>query len=165
MRHHAKSGTILAPAIIVAAILLTTSAHAQTEVGGPILANTIWTPAGSPYIVTNAIIIGGSATLTIEPGVAVRFNAGLGITVGSAAFGPGTLKAVGASSQPITFTSNINPGAPGQWKDIFFTGFAADAVFDKNDNYVSGSILKHCIVRYAGTGATPITGAIERGVR
>jgi len=95
--------------LIAAAILLTTSAHAQTEVGGPILGNTIWTAAGSPYIVTNAIIIGGSATLTIEPGVTVRFNAGLGITVGSAAFGPGTLKAVGTAEQKITFTSNIDP--------------------------------------------------------
>ena len=141
-------------ASICAVALALTPVAGATDVGGPIFSNTTWTAANSPYIVTSAIIIGANATLTIQPGVIVKFNAGLGITVGSVSFGVGTLKALGTSSQRITFTSNNASGAPGQWKDIFFTDYTVDAAFDANNQYVSGSILRNCIVEYAGGGAS-----------
>ncbi len=125
-----------------------------TDVGGPIFTNTTWTTANSPYVVTSSIIIGANATLTIQPGVTVKFNAGLGITVGSTSFGAGTLKAIGSPTQPILFTSSNPSAVPGQWKDIFFTDFTVDAAFDANSQYLSGSILRHCIVEYGGGGAS-----------
>jgi hypothetical protein len=144
-------------AFVVAALIATPSL--ATDVGGPIVTDTTWTLAGSPYIVTNAIIVGGNATLTIDPGVTVKFNAGLGITVGSQAWGVGTVEAIGTASQKITFTSNTNPGQPGQWKDLFFTDRSIDAVFDGDGQYLSGSTLQHCIVEFAG-GGTADSGAV-----
>ena len=141
-------------AAICASVLGLTPEARATDVGGPIFSNTTWTAANSPYIVTSAIIVGANATLTIQPGVIVKFNAGLGITVGSGSFGAGTLKALGTSGQPITFTSSNASGAPGQWKDIFFTSYTVDAAFDDSNQYTSGSILRNCIIEYAGGGAS-----------
>ncbi|MFO0874924.1 MAG: right-handed parallel beta-helix repeat-containing protein [Phycisphaerales bacterium] len=142
---------------ISASAALTAASHlsADTIVGGPILANTSWTLAGSPYNVQTSIIIGANATLTIQPGTTVKVAPGLGITVGSNAFGPGALVALGTPANPIHFTSNVGfPGAPapGDWKDISFSPFAVDAVYDGGGNYLSGSVLKDCIVEFAGSG-------------
>ena len=135
-------------------------AIADTNVGGPIVTNTTWTAAGSPYIVTSSIIIGGGAALTIQPGVTVRVNGTLGITVGSTAFGTGALKVLGSASQPVLFTSNSAQPAPGQWQGIKFTDQTIDAVVDAAEQYVSGSILQHCTVEYAGSGPTD-SGCIQ----
>jgi parallel beta-helix repeat protein len=126
---------------------------AQTNVGGLICGNTTWTTANSPYVVTSSVVIGCGATLTIQPGVEVRFNSGLGITVGSQAFGAGTLKAQGTSGSKILFRSNIQPQNPGAWARIYFTDFAIDADFDGSGNYLTGSIIEHAIIEYAGAGS------------
>jgi len=151
---------VTAKTLIAVALLSVFSYTARaTNVGGAILTDTTWTAANSPYIVTSAIVIGGNKTLTIDPGVVVKFNAGLGITVGSQAFQNGTLKAIGTPTQKILFTSNVAPSQPGQWKDIQFTARAVSGAVDANGQYVSGSILEHCIVEYGGSG-TSGSGAI-----
>jgi parallel beta-helix repeat protein len=132
----------------------------DTIVSGVILKDTTWNLAGSPYIVTGGggIIIGGNATLTIEPGVVVKFNPHLAIAVGSAAFGKGNLVARGTEQFPITFTSIKDPNDPcdpaqaGDWSRIHFTDYSVDATYDSNDNYLSGGILEHVVVEYAGYG-------------
>jgi parallel beta-helix repeat protein len=131
-----------------------------TDVGGIICTDTTWTLAGSPYIVTGSsgIVIGCNATLTIEPDVVVKFNPTLAIVVGSNAFGKGSLVARGTAESPIIFTSikdpcNIlDPARPGDWSRIHFTDYAVDAVFNPDGNYVSGCILEHVIIEYAGYG-------------
>lgn len=148
MRH-----VFLRTVLALACTVLSARTSLATDVSGPILSNTTWTLAGSPYIVTGAIIVGGNATLTIDPGVTVKVNTGLGITVGHATWGIGTLRAVGTPVQKITFTSNTLPGQPGQWNSIVLTDRAIDATFDAGGQYVSGSILQHCIVEFAGGGA------------
>lgn len=135
-------------------------AGAATNVGGPIFADVTWTLAGSPYIVTNSIIVGAGATVTIQPGVTVRINNGLGIQVGSPeGFGPGTLLAIGSAAQPILFTSNDAVPAPGKWNNILFSSLAVDAVYTAGGVYQSGSILQHAVVEFAGGGGVA-SGAV-----
>ena len=46
------------------------------------------------------------------------------------------------------------------WKDIFITDYATDAVYDEDTGaYISGSIVQNCIIEFAGTGADN-TGAL-----
>lgn len=136
---------------------------ADTNVGGPIFGDTTWDLAGSPYIVSSSVLVGVDSILTIDAGVEVRVNSGLGISVGSDGFGGGTLVARGTAKDPIVFTSNVSaPAVPdaGDWNAITFTDVAGDAVFDgPGGNYLSGSALEHCIVEFGGGGSTS-TGSI-----
>jgi|GEM_PF-5900888 len=152
------------------AALTTPPLAAQTEVGGLICTDTTWTCAESPYVVTSSILIGCDATLTIEPCVEVRFQNGLGLSVGHEVFGGGTLVARGTAEDRIVFTSNDPfedpndpndpPGAadPGDWARIYFTDPATDAVLDPNSGaYLSGSVLEYVTVEYSGAAGPAIS--------
>jgi FlgD Ig-like domain/Right handed beta helix region len=104
-----------------------------TDVGGHITTDTTWSVAGSPYVVTSNLVVDAGVTLTIDPGVAVRFQPGLYMQVG------GTLTAIGAADNPITFTSNAGAPAAGDWDALRF-----------EDDAGSSSVLRYCRVRYAG---------------
>ena len=125
---------------IVLVFLLTGASTAwAATVGGLITTNTTWTLANSPYIVTSNVTVSNNATLTIEPGVHVRFNAGTGLNIGSGS--AGILIAQGTAAQPILFTSNSATPAPGQWNGIAF------------NVTTSASVLDYGIVEYGGAGA------------
>jgi hypothetical protein len=71
------------PAFIVgfflgAFLLLSTPVHAATNVSGQINSDTEWTVANSPYVVS-ATTINQGATLTVDPGVVVKFNGTIAI--------------------------------------------------------------------------------------
>ena len=142
--------------LAVLVLCVTGPAWAETEVGGVICANTTWDLAGSPYVVTvaagGAVVVGCDATLTIEPGVEVRFEPQLALLVGWSAWGPGTLVARGTEQSPILFTSDEAQPAPGDWGRIDFLDQAADVTLDGSNEYESGCILEHVIVEYAGSG-------------
>jgi hypothetical protein len=83
-------------------------AKADTVVGGYIYTDTTWTAAGSPYIVaTQSVTVTQGVELTVNPGVTVRFNSGLKLSV------DGTLIARGTDADPIIFTSNLSNPTPG----------------------------------------------------
>lgn len=87
----------------------------DTIVGGTIVTDTTWVRTLSPYIVTYQIAVAAGATLTIEPGVEVRFAdilSRLDIQSG------GGLIANGTVTQPITFTSNAASPNKGDWHAI-----------------------------------------------
>ncbi|MGD0577095.1 MAG: lamin tail domain-containing protein, partial [Candidatus Staskawiczbacteria bacterium] len=98
-----------------------------------------------PYLVKEALNVPQNTTLTIQPGTIVKFS-------DSSLAVDGTLNAVGATGQPIVFTSvddddygghmensnDTSPVEPGQWSGIIF----------KNDS--AGSDLENIVLRYAG---------------
>ena len=126
-----------------------TTLHA-TGIGGLICEDTTLTQAGSPYVVGDSIVVGCGATLTIEPGVVLRFDTCRDLAVGLTTFGPGTLIARGTEDEPIIFTSSALTPIPGDWTGFRFGDAAIDATFDGSGNYLSGCILEHAIVEFAG---------------
>ncbi len=139
----------------IAASLVCTRVASALTVTGPICQDTTWHLADSPVVAQVSVFVGGEfcpgvfPTLTIEPGVEVRFNANRLLEV------TGTLVARGTAETPILFTSNVASPAPGDWGGIQFLDTSTDAAYDGDDEYVSGSILEHVIVEYAGRASRP----------
>ncbi len=112
----------------------------------PITVNTTWT-TGNVYVVQNcALIVRAGATLTIQPGVVVKF----GGATSSGLRVDGRLQASGSAAQPVVFTSladdsaggdtngnGPSSGAPGDWYGMVLTTG-------------SQTILDYVSVRYAG---------------
>jgi parallel beta-helix repeat protein len=96
--------------------LLTTfdkvSAVGPTYVSGSINSDTTWFLTDSPYIVTGDVTVEPGFTLTVEPGVEVRFDGAYSIIV------DGRFIAKGTSSNNIKFTSNKTSPAKGDWYTI-----------------------------------------------
>ena len=125
-----------------------------TEVSGIIASDTVWTLAGSPYIVTGNVLVQSGVQLSIEPGVQVRFNAERALQI------DGELLARGTNDSPITFTSNVGT-SPGDWGYILFSDSSTDATYDGSGNYLSGSIIQYAIIEYAGGANVSDNGAVR----
>jgi len=91
------------------------------------------TLSASCYNVKNDVFVEGAATLTINPGVILKFAAGKVLRIRS----DGALSAVGTSSSPIIFTGAQQ--TPGYWDGIVFY----------NSNNIKNE-LKHAVVEYGG---------------
>jgi hypothetical protein len=130
--------------LFIACTILLVPVFAQTNVSGSINSNTIWTVAASPYIVTGDLLLLNGYTLTINPGVVVKFNAQTKLQVN------GELIAIGTFSSRIIFTANQVSPVAGDWDEIYFTDSTADAQYDANGNYLSGTTMQYCDILYAG---------------
>jgi hypothetical protein len=129
---------ILTTVILTAVISF--AADAQTNVSGGIFSNTTWTLANSPYIVTGTVIVFPGDTLTIEPGVTVRFDNSTYLEIRQA-----TLIATGTSTDSITFTSNNPTPTPGIWGHpnyggIYFNGSNLPSINYWNISYAVTAI-------------------------
>ncbi|UCE39189.1 MAG: right-handed parallel beta-helix repeat-containing protein [Thermoplasmata archaeon] len=80
--------------------------------GGHIAENTTWYHSQSPYYIEGDIYVDENITLTIEPGVDVRFNGDYGLFI------DGSLSAGGLSERMINFTSNMSSPSVGDWNRI-----------------------------------------------
>src|ERR1022692_3236565 len=116
------------------------STYAQTNVSGGIYSNTTWTLANSPYIVTDTVVVFPNVTLTIEPGVTMKFDNNIEIEIRQ-----GQLIANGTSIDSITFTSNSNSPIAGIYPGIYLDG----------GNLTSS--IRYCSFYYAATGLNDIT--------
>ena len=69
---------------------------------------------GAPWIMERSVTVASGATLTLDPGVTVKFGSNLDMWVN------GRLVAVGTQASPITFTSAQASPAAGNWNKIKF---------------------------------------------
>ena len=114
-----------------------------TYVEGPITQDTIWTRVDSPFIVSKDVTVYSNATLTIEPGVEVKFGGDFSLIVFGKLYANGT-------SKPIAFTSNKEQPEVGDWNAITFNG-------------MEKSVLIGCFVAYAENGIFVENGNVELG--
>jgi len=129
--------------------------HIQIR-GGDIASSGTWVKQGVAYVVTGDITVRHSslsygdkaATLSIEPGVEIRFEPGTGLYVGKSYYSYsgqsrgyyGSLTVQGTEVSPVIFTSNAASPAPGDWKGIHYREHT-----DDNKN-----IVERCVIEYGG---------------
>ena len=99
------------------ALLFPLMACGQTQVTANILSSTTWTVGGSPYVVHGTIRVRNGSTLSIDPGVVVRFKSGqpraqLETDAGS------SIVAVGTAADSVVFTSDPVTPAAGDWGSV-----------------------------------------------
>jgi hypothetical protein len=133
---------LISSLLLLSIITFQPAAYADTEVGREITADTTWTLAGSPYIVTQNILVKQGVTLTIEQGVIVKFDKDMSMFI------EGKLLARGTQNSMITFSGNSSTPTQGYWGAIHFDESSPVATFDGNGNYSDGSIMEYCIVEY-----------------
>jgi hypothetical protein len=103
--------------IVIIICVISLGLKAQTYVSGGIYSNTTWTAANSPYIVVDTVAVFPGITLTIQPGVVIKFENNIRLEIRQA-----KLIAIGTSTDSITFTSNNVSPSPGIWGEILFNG-------------------------------------------
>ncbi len=113
------------------------SAGGPTYVSGDVTGT--WTAEGNPYIVTATAVVPESSTLSIGPGVVVRFDAGTGLLV------RGSIVVEGSGAAPVEFTSN-GSAAPNFWEGIGVSGLA---------------VLRFASISYAATALRVEGGAAD----
>ncbi len=92
--------------------------------GATILTNTTWSYQTTPYIISQSVSVYGASpepTLTIEPGVVVKFTGAFYLSIGTTS-NLGRLIAEGTSAAPIIFTSSVS--TPGYWHGLRFYNHA-----------------------------------------
>ena len=89
-----KLNKIVAFSLLVKTITFADTTSVNGNVSG------IWTTDGSPYLVTNNLILQPADTLIINPGVEVRFDGAFRFDIF------GTFLAVGTENDSILFTKN-----------------------------------------------------------
>ncbi|MEI6816192.1 MAG: T9SS type A sorting domain-containing protein [Bacteroidota bacterium] len=134
---------------LFAVVFLCRITTAFTNVSGVISTNTIWDLAGSPYIITGLVTV-QQATLTILPGVTVKFNDGQELYVHDS----GKLIALGTVTDSITFMSNSQTPTIGIYVGIYGMGSSSSPYLMKF-NYCNFLYSHYAI--YINLGSTSDT--------
>jgi parallel beta-helix repeat protein len=140
--------------LALSVFVLSAAAFAETRTGGQITGPTRWTKAGSPYIITSDVEVMPGATLTIDPGVVIRFKPNLADQRGIRPFDMeltvhGTLEANGADNDTIFFTSDAVEPTWSDWAGII----VADAGGKAN--------LSRVAIEFAHIGVQVIEGRLD----
>jgi hypothetical protein len=118
----------------IVALLFPLAACGQTEVTSNILDSITWTTGGSPYLLSGTIRVRNNSTLSIDPGVEVRFKTQLPGSQLETDAGS-SIVAVGTAGDSIVFTSDSATPAAGDWGAVMV--FAS-----------TGSRFAHCAFRH-----------------
>ena len=131
MRKHIWLTLVIAT--LVTSLFLVANVHASTSVSGTLTADTTWTRAGSPYVLSGPVYVNSGVTLTIEQGVTVDlYSYTLQVS--------GTLTAVGSSDNRIVFTT----GSANNPRIIFNSGSTS-----WNEFADSGCIVENAVFNAA----------------
>ncbi|HET8946771.1 MAG TPA: right-handed parallel beta-helix repeat-containing protein, partial [Candidatus Polarisedimenticolia bacterium] len=138
-----RVGAHAAPGLSTNTFNGTGTASAAEILSETIATDATWNALGFPYLPLSDLVVAkdpiNASTLTLAPGVTMKFNAGTGLFIGTTV-NKGALVAAGTVAQPITFTTNNATPAPGQWEGVYFDSMAVSAT----------SLLDHVVVEYAG---------------
>ena len=137
-----------AVAIVILAVAVDLVA-CQTAFGGWVTESFTLDVSRSPYVVSSSIIIDNNVTLTIDRGVELRFEPGVGVVVN------GSLVANGSETQRITFTATqpiSSQDTPYSWNGISWEEDAGSLteIVDFLSTTRSTSILSYVDVSAAG---------------
>lgn len=116
-----------------------------TYVEGEITMDTVWTLVDSPFVLSGDVTVRQGVTLTIEPGVEVKFGGKFSLIVN------GKLIAKGApeSDRLIKFTSNKETPELGDWGTLYFNGTGQPP-----------SLVENCIIEYGTNGTIIANGEL-----
>lgn len=114
--------------------------------GGNLATSQTWTDDGMPYVVGSAFVVPDTKTLTISPGVVVKFQG-----VNSAIHATGTLAAYGTANNPIYFTSVLDDNADGH--DTTANGASGGTAGDWRWIVIASasSTMDYTVVKYGGS--------------
>ncbi|GEM_PF-2705767 len=142
------AAAVLLTAALTAPLLPTrAAATGPTYVSGIITADTTWTEAGSPYIVTGETIVERDVTLTIQPGVVVRFDGPFQLEV------VGGIRAIGAPAKPIVFTRHREGQ---QWKGVYSHGVRG------GPSQYAAAEFRYVTVEYAEVGIRLVMQTLDK---
>jgi len=134
--------------IIILFLFICYYCYSQTYHSGTISNDEIWHAVDNPHICTDDILVSSSLkpTLNLEPGVLVKFDPGVKMTIGhgSSSLYAGGLKAVGNQSDPIIFTSNTATPASGDWGFIHYNNHCLD----------DSCRIEHAFIEYGGSATS-----------
>jgi hypothetical protein len=119
----------------------------ETKITADITKTTSWT-ADKEYVIDGNICVGDGAVLTIAPGTVIKFTANSSLSFGCNS--NATIIAKGTAAKPIVFTSSAIVPTAGSWQGLTF--------YDKT---LQNSLMRNCIVEYAGAINQPAIRIIE----
>lgn len=145
------------------------------EVSSNITENTTW-KTGNVYILASRVSVVSGVTLTIEPGVIIKGQAGTGANATALLIAQGAkIMAEGTATEPIIFTSiadniepgqiaspNMDPDLNGLWGGLIICGKAPISVAgDAEKNQIEGIPASDPNGLYGGTDATDNSGVLK----
>ncbi|MEM4701112.1 MAG: NosD domain-containing protein, partial [Candidatus Bathyarchaeia archaeon] len=116
-----------------------------TYVEGEITIDTVWTLVDSPFILSGNVTVRDGVTLTIEPGVEVKFGGKFSLIINGRLIAKGTTEFDGL----IKFTSNKATPEPGDWGTLYFNGTSQPP-----------SLLENSMIEYGANGTTIAGGEL-----
>ncbi len=132
---------------IVLFLICVGTTQAQTSISGS--QSGVWNTGGSPYLIIGNVSVPAGQTLTIQPGVIVKFNSGTQLVV------DGTLLCEGTSGGTIVFTSYRDDSAGGSTDDETASAGVAGDWKTVQINPGAKAVFKECRFQYGGASAAP----------